>query len=44
MSCVLEDKRSFIDFDEAFKAHRVIFALEKSMAEGRPVKLSELPV
>ena len=42
MQCILEDKDSFIDFDEAFKAHRAIFALEKSMAEGRPVKLSEL--
>ncbi len=40
--CVLEGRDSFINFDEAFKTHRVIFAVEKSLAEGRPVKLAEL--
>ena len=43
IKCVQEDKRNFIDFEEAFKTHRVAFAIEKSLAEGRPVKLSELP-
>jgi predicted dehydrogenase len=28
---------------EAFKTHRVIFAIDQAIAEGRPVKLSELP-
>lgn len=42
--CVQEDKPSRIDFDEAFKTHRAVFAIEKSLAEGRPVKLAELAV
>jgi predicted dehydrogenase len=42
--CVQEDKPSRIDFDEAFKTHRVLFAIEKSLAEGRAVKISELAV
>jgi hypothetical protein len=29
---------------EAFKTHRVIFAIDKAINEGRPVKLSELAV
>jgi len=30
------------DFDTAFETHRVVFAADRSAAEGRPVKLSEL--
>ena len=30
------------DFDSAFETHRVIFAAERSMQTGRPVKMSEL--
>ena len=30
------------DFDTAFESHRVIFAADRSAAEGRPVKLSEI--
>jgi len=30
-------------FDDAFASHRVIAAADKSAAEGRPVKLSEIP-
>ncbi len=44
VDCLLEDRDSFINFEEAFKTHRVMFAIEKSLAEGRPVKLSEMPV
>jgi len=44
MECVLEDRESIINFEEAFKTHRVMFAIEKSLAEGRPVKLDELEV
>ena len=29
------------DFDTAFESHRVVFAADRSAAEGRPVKLSE---
>jgi predicted dehydrogenase len=43
VQCILEDKDSFINFDEAFKTHRVMFAIEKSLDEGRPVALRELP-
>ncbi len=30
------------DFDTAFESHRVVFAADRSAAEGRPVKLSEM--
>ena len=30
------------DFDTAFESHRVIFAADRSAAEGRPVKLAEI--
>ena len=30
------------DFDTAYESHRVVFAAERSAAEGRPVKMSEL--
>lgn len=30
------------DFETAFESHRVMFAADRSAAEGRPVKLSEL--
>ena len=30
------------DFDTAFETHRVVFAADRSAAEGRPVKLAEL--
>lgn len=42
MECVLEDRDSVINFEEAFITHRVMFAIEKSLEEGRPVKLSEM--
>jgi len=32
------------DFDTAFETHRVIFAADRSAAEGRPVRLEELAV
>jgi predicted dehydrogenase len=34
----------YTDFNTAFESHRVVFAADKSAAEGRPVKLSELAV
>jgi predicted dehydrogenase len=34
----------YTDFATAFESHRVVFAADKSAAEGRPVKLSEFPV
>jgi len=35
-------KDSSINFAEAFKTHRVMFAIEKSLAEGRPVRMEEM--
>jgi hypothetical protein len=32
----------YTDFDTAFESHRVVFAADKSAAEGRPVRLAEL--
>jgi len=31
-------------FADAFRSHRVIAAADKSAAEGRPVKVNEIPV
>ncbi len=43
IQCVLDGKpNDVISFEEAFKTHRVMFAIEKSLAEARPVKLSEM--
>jgi predicted dehydrogenase len=39
---LLEGKDSSINFAEAFRTHLVMFAIEKSLDEGRPVKMSEL--
>jgi predicted dehydrogenase len=44
MDCVVSGEQSMVSFDEAFKTHRVMFAIEKSLEEGRPVKLDELEV
>ena len=44
MDCIVNDCASVICFEEAFKTHRVMFAIEKSLEEGRPVKLEELEV
>jgi predicted dehydrogenase len=43
VDCLLSGKDSSINFAEAFKTHRVMFAIETSVAERRPVKLSQLP-
>ncbi len=32
------------DFETAFESHRVVFAADRSAAEGRPVPLAELEV
>ncbi len=42
VQCLLEGKDSRINFAEAFGTHLAMFAIEKSLEEGRPVKLSEL--
>ena len=38
------EKMPLTDFDTAFESHRVVFAADRSAVEGRPVKLSELPL
>jgi predicted dehydrogenase len=35
-----QTKMPLTDFDTAFETHRVVFAADRSAAEGRPVKLS----
>jgi len=42
VKCLLEGKDSMVTFEEAFRTHRVMFAIEKSLAEHRPVKLAEM--
>lgn len=43
VECVVAGKPdSVVDLGVAFRSHRVIFAIEKPLAEGRPVKVAEL--
>ncbi len=42
VECLLSGRDSRINFEEAFKTHRVMFAIEKSLAEGRPVRMAEM--
>jgi predicted dehydrogenase len=42
MACVKAGEDSMINFAEAFKTHEVIFASNKALEEGRPVKVAEL--
>jgi len=42
VQCLIEGKDSRINFEEAFRTHRVMFAIERSLTEGRPVKLAEM--
>jgi predicted dehydrogenase len=44
VDCILNDRESFVNLEDAAKTHAVCFALDKSAAEGRPVKLSEFPL
>ena len=44
VAAVVEDRDPLVSFDEAFRTHRVMFAIEKSLAEGRPVRLDEMEV
>lgn len=44
MTALKSGKDSSINFAEAFKTFRVIFAIDRAIQEGRTVKLSELPV
>jgi predicted dehydrogenase len=39
VDCVLNDRESFVNLEDAAKTHAVCFALETSAAEGRPVRL-----
>ena len=41
VDCVLHDKDSFVDLVDAAKTHDICFALDRSVAEGRPVKMEE---
>jgi predicted dehydrogenase len=42
VECLQAGKDSRINFAEAFRTHIVMFAIEKSLDEGRPVKVAEL--
>jgi predicted dehydrogenase len=41
-SIARDEPMPLTDLDTAFESHRVVFAADRSAAEGRPVKLSEL--
>lgn len=42
VDCVLEGKESAINLADAAKTHAVAYALDRSVAQGRPVTLSEI--
>ena len=42
MECLKTGQDSVINFAEAFKTHEVIFASNKALETGQPVKISEL--
>lgn len=44
VECILQGKESFVNLEDAAKTHAVCFALDRSAAEGRPVRLSEFPL
>ena len=44
VDCILNDREFFVNLADAAKTHAVCFALDRSAAEGRPVKLEELPL
>lgn len=43
MTALKAGQDSCINFESAFRTFRVVFAIDKAIAEGRTVKLSELP-
>jgi predicted dehydrogenase len=36
------EKMPLTDFDTAFESHRVVYAADRSAAEGRTIKLAEM--
>jgi predicted dehydrogenase len=42
VDCILKNEESHVNLADAVKTHEVVFALDKSAAEGRPVKIAEL--
>ena len=42
VECIQQGKDSSINFDAAYATHKVVFAIEKSLEQGGPVKLSDL--
>jgi len=39
VDCILNDKDTLVDMKNAFRTHEVIFAADRSAAEGRPVRM-----
>lgn len=42
VDCILNDRESFVNLEDAAKTHAVCFAMDRSAAENRPVKLEEI--
>ena len=42
VDCVLNNKDSFLDLNDAAKTHEICFALDRSASEGHPVKIAEI--
>ncbi|HZO91540.1 MAG TPA: Gfo/Idh/MocA family oxidoreductase [Chthonomonadaceae bacterium] len=42
VDCILHDKESFVNLEDAAKTHEVCFALDKSVETGGPVRIADL--
>lgn len=42
VDCILHDKESHVNLEDAARTHEVCFAMDRSAAEGRPVRIEEL--
>lgn len=42
VDCILEDRESFVNLEDAARTHEICFALDQSASEGQPVKVGSL--
>jgi predicted dehydrogenase len=42
VDCILKDEESHVNLADAVKTHEVCLAIDRSAAEGRPIKIAEL--
>ncbi len=42
VECILQDRESYVNLEDAAKTHEICYAMDMSAEEGRPVKMEEL--